>query len=100
MQLSEFKTETVFGVQRRDDNSWDYWIDREKKIAQVRIGPIRDGTDDELREVLDRLQKSEMRGLLLDLRGCPGGLLTPANNVAGLFLAKGIVAYMKTPGKV
>jgi carboxyl-terminal processing protease len=37
--------------------------------------------------------------LLLDLRWCPGGLLTPANNIAGLFLKKGIVAYMKLPGK-
>src|SRR5262249_23251410 len=98
-ERSEFRAETVFGVQRRDDNSWDYWIDRGQRIAQVRIGPIREGTDSELREVLDRLEKAGKRALLLDLRWCPGGLLTPANNIAGLFLDKGIVAYMKLPAK-
>jgi carboxyl-terminal processing protease len=99
LDVGEFHAESVFGVQRLIDNSWYYWLDRDKKIAHVRIGSIRDGTDDDLREALHRLEKEGMRGLLLDLRGCPGGLLTPANNIAGMFLDKGTVAYRKMSGK-
>jgi carboxyl-terminal processing protease len=96
LERSEFKAETVFGIQRHDDNTWDYWIDRERRVAHVRIGTIRDGTDSELREIVQRLEKAGMRALLLDLRWCPGGLLTPANNAAGLFVdSDGIVAFTK-----
>jgi carboxyl-terminal processing protease len=100
LERSEFKAETIFGVQRREDNSWDYWIDRERRIAQVRIGSIWDGTDAELREVIQQLERAGMRALLLDLRWCPGGLLTPADNIAGLFLSKGTVAYKKPQAKM
>ncbi len=42
------------------------------------------------REVADALQKlSPMQGLILDLRGNPGGLLSEAVSVAGDFLQKG-----------
>jgi carboxyl-terminal processing protease len=88
MERSAFKAETVFGVQRHDDNSWSYWIDRDRKIAHVRVGALREATTDDLGSALSNLQKGGMRGLLLDLRGCPGGLLTQAVKTAGLFLDK------------
>src|SRR5262249_29169177 len=31
LERSEFRAETVLGVRRKDDNAWDYFIDREKK---------------------------------------------------------------------
>jgi carboxyl-terminal processing protease len=88
LEVKEFRAETVYGVQRSDDNLWSYWIDRQSKIAQVRIGPIMKDTAEELRDVLSHLQGDGMRGLLLDLRWCPGGLLTEAVGVAELFLGE------------
>jgi carboxyl-terminal processing protease len=87
-EAKQFRAETVYGVQRSDDNSWSYWIDRQNKIAQVRIGPIMKDTANELREVLSHLKGDGMRGLLLDLRWCPGGILTEAVNMAELFLGE------------
>ena len=86
VERGPFHAETVHGIQRLENNQWSYWIDRENKIAQARVGALRNETSDELRQVLTRLQTDGMRGLLLDLRGCPGGLLNEAVNVAGLFL--------------
>jgi carboxyl-terminal processing protease len=95
LQRGEFQAESVYGVMRRDDNSWDYWLDRKRKIAQVRIGPIGSNTADELREVLKKLKADGLRGLLLDLRWCPGGLLQPSLQVAQMFLGRCTVATVK-----
>jgi C-terminal peptidase prc len=98
VERGRFRTETVFGVQRRDDNSWDYWIDRQRRIAQVRLGRLKKESADELRQVLGSLQESGMRGLLLDLRGCPGGLLDESVKSAELFLGRGRIMSAKGRG--
>lgn len=87
-----FKTETVLGVNRRDDNSWNYFLDNKRKIAHVRIGPLTKGTSEDLRAALSQLQNDGLRGLILDLRWCPGGFLTEAVNIAEMFLKDGVVA--------
>jgi carboxyl-terminal processing protease len=91
-----FRPETILGVRRNDDNSWDYWIDRKNRIAQVRVGPLATGTADELRIVLEGLRAEGLRGLLLDLRWCPGGFLKEASGVAELFLGACEVATIKS----
>jgi carboxyl-terminal processing protease len=90
-----FHTETVFGVRRKNNNTWDYWIDPERRIAQIRIGPLREDSAGELREVLAKLSEAGMRGLLLDLRWCPGGLLEQSLESARLLLGKGNIATIK-----
>jgi carboxyl-terminal processing protease len=99
LERGEFRAESVLGVQRRDDNSWDYWIDRDRKIAQVRIGALTTGTVDELSGVLSHLQGAGLRGLLLDLRWCPGGLLKEAVDSAGLFLGECTIVTVRTRGQ-
>jgi carboxyl-terminal processing protease len=94
-----FRPETVLGVARRDDNAWEYFADRERRIAHVRIATLGQGTTDELRGVLDDLKEDGMRGLVLDLRWCPGGFLTEATGVAELFVGEGTLATVKARGK-
>src|SRR5262249_8220681 len=69
-----------------------------KKIANVRIGSMRDDTSDDLRQAIANLQAGGMRGLLLDLRACPGGLLTQAEKIAGLFLPACCIYSTKSRG--
>ena len=91
-----FQAETVQGVTRRDDNSWDYWLDPKKRIAQVRVVTLARHTPAELERVLMRLDGGEgLRGVVLDLRWCPGGWLTSATGVASLFLEDGVIARTK-----
>lgn len=50
-------------------------------------------TGDEVRRALTLLRKSHVRGIVLDLRGNPGGYVEAAQRVVSLFLSHGVVAY-------
>jgi len=47
-------------------------------------------TGQDVEKALKELEKKNVKGLILDLRGNPGGLLSQAIQVADLFLAKGV----------
>jgi carboxyl-terminal processing protease len=59
------------------------------KIGYVRITQFGDGTSDELEAALQKLQSQNMRGLIIDLRWNPGGLLDEAVAVCQKFLPRG-----------
>jgi carboxyl-terminal processing protease len=93
LERTDFTPESLFGVVRKADNSWDYWLDRDRRIAYVRLGPIENDSGDRLSEVLHDL--GEIRGLVFDLRWCPGGYIDPAVQIASTFLDRGRIARMK-----
>lgn len=86
LEPQNFRCESVLGVARQSDNRWDYFIDKENRIAHVRIAALAKGTRDELAHVLSALELAEFRGLILDLRWCPGGMLDEAVGIADLLL--------------
>jgi C-terminal processing protease CtpA/Prc len=94
-----FRPETVLGVRRRDDNSWDYLVDAKQKIAHIRIASVGKYTPSDLRNAVVRLRDDGLRGVILDLRWCPGGLLEEAVDSARLFLPEGVVARVKSRAK-
>jgi carboxyl-terminal processing protease len=57
-------------------------------IAYIHIGRFNETTNDELSEALKKLNEKSLQGLILDLRGNPGGLLQEAVEVADHFLEK------------
>lgn len=71
------------------DKKWDYMIDKENKVAYVRITAFTETTVDELTKVVQELQKEGMQGLVIDLRNNPGGLLESAVKVSSMFLPPG-----------
>jgi carboxyl-terminal processing protease len=83
--------ESVIGDQRMEENlkEWDFMIDKVNKIAYIRITAFTETTVKELTKVVDQLQKDGVRGVILDLRTNPGGLLRAAVEVSELFLPKG-----------
>lgn len=52
-----------------------------------------DKVGDDVHNAIERLERSGMRRLLLDLRDNGGGLVAEAGNIAGEFLPKGAVIY-------
>jgi len=62
-------------------------------IGIVRISSFRTSTTNEFREALARLQTLGIRGLLLDLRGNPGGAFKSALSSADLFLEGGTIVH-------
>lgn len=83
------RMETVVGVSRKPDNTWNYWIDEEKKLAYVRVGSFARHTAEELRKTLKELTSQDLHGLIFDLRFNPGGLLSSAIEVSDLFISEG-----------
>ena len=61
----------------------------EDGIGYARLMRFSENAPTELRETLKKLKEKNISGLILDLRGNPGGLLQEAVGVAELFLKKG-----------
>ncbi|MEY4386085.1 MAG: Carboxy-terminal processing protease CtpA precursor [Verrucomicrobiota bacterium] len=61
----------------------------ENKIGYVRITQFGEKTSDELESALKKLKAQGMRGLVIDLRWNPGGLLDQAVGVCEKFLPRG-----------
>ena len=80
---------SVLGDHREPDDQWDFMIDKDKKIGYVRISSFIQNTADELRKALDQLKEDGVKGLILDLRDNPGGLLSSAVEISDLFLDDG-----------
>ena len=88
---AEIKVDSVIGDQRMKDNlkEWEFTIDPVSKIGYVRIVSFGENTVEDLTRVVDGLQRAGMRGLVLDLRDNPGGLLRAAVETSSLFLPEG-----------
>ena len=69
----------------------------EPGIGYVRLKRFQERTDHQLKEALKQMDRHKLRGLILDLRNNPGGLLDQAVRVADLFLDKGLI--VRTTGK-
>ena len=67
----------------------------EDGIGYVRVTQFGDRTEKEFKEAITTLQEeADLQGLVLDLRNNPGGLLTAAVEVAGLFFDRNeLVVY-------
>ncbi len=86
---------SVLGDVRKPDDHWDFMLDKDKKIGYVRITNFIQNTAGDLKKALDELTAQGMRGLVLDLRDDPGGLLSSAVEVADLFLDEGKIVTTK-----
>jgi carboxyl-terminal processing protease len=73
----------------------------EKGYGYVRISSFQSGTGDALKEALAALKKENggtLKGLVLDLRNNPGGVLNAAVEVSDAFLKSGLIVY--TEGRI
>ena len=73
----------------KDINNERKFIVDEDKIGYVRLTQFGESTAGDLEEALRKLEVEGMKGLVLDLRHNPGGLLEQAIRVSEKFLAKG-----------
>jgi len=90
-QMKEFKlTRSVINVDMvKDINGKKEFPLGENKIGYVRLQQFGEKTSDDLERALNTLKREGMQGLVLDLRGNPGGLLDQAVDVCEKFLPRG-----------
>lgn len=62
-------------------------------IAKVQVTSFSQKTADDLVEVLNQMKQEGMKGLILDLRHNPGGLLDQAINISSLFVPYGEILF-------
>jgi len=70
----------------------------EEGFGYMRITQFQERTANDLERALNDLRKASngiLRGLIIDLRNNPGGLLDQAVEVADLFLEQGLIVYTK-----
>lgn len=93
--------ETVRGWMRNPDDSWNYHVDPQKKIAYLRVGGFSATTEADVEKTLKALVKSgEIKGLVLDLRNNPGGLLPAAVRICDMFIKEGKLVSTKGRGQL
>ncbi len=82
---------------------------KEKDIAYIKINSFSEqaysGTVNELKKIIGEVGKQKIKGIVLDLRNNPGGLLSEAIKVSEIFLDKGqtivsIAGKDKTQNKI
>ncbi len=63
------------------------------EIGYIKINEFDDITVDQFTDALATVKGSDVKGLIIDLRGNPGGSLAAVVNIAGQILPKGVVVY-------
>ncbi len=95
--------DTVLGDKRKSDDAWDFMLDADKKIGYIRITTFSRDTAQDLKKAIEELKGRKLKGLILDLRFNPGGLLTSAVDTCDMFLKEGRIVSTEgrnTPKKV
>jgi carboxyl-terminal processing protease len=88
---------SVMGDRRKanDPKEWDFLLDKESKIGYIRLVNFSKTAAQEMREAVQGLQKQGVKGLIIDLRNNPGGLLRTAVDISDLFLSEGRIVSTK-----
>jgi len=90
---------SVLGDTYGPNHEWNFLLDADKKIGYVRLTYLGQESFSEMQSALEALQRLGMKGLILDLRNGPGGLLSEAVKVADLFLTEGRIVTVKSRGR-
>ncbi len=97
MKRARIEVPSVLGYKRNKENlkEWFFMIDETNKIGYIRIVQFGEKTTSDVRRVLESLQSEGVKGLILDLRDNPGGLLTAAVDISNMFLNSGTIVSTK-----
>ena len=94
------RVESVLGDHRRADGSWHWLLEGESRVALIRITSFGERTAAELDAALaasaaeaaaDAGPDTGLRGIVIDLRGNAGGLVSAAVEVCDRFLDEGVI---------
>lgn len=94
LKRRQINLRSVNGVRRLDDPKglgWDYMLDKDAGVAYIRLTGFNAHSQDELDTALREAKTQGMKGLILDLRNNPGGLLDTAVSTVSTFQRGGRV---------
>ena len=86
----KIEIESIRGWAHKPGGGWDYWIDPVDRIGYVRLSQFIPQSAEDLDAAVKQMQADgPIKGLILDLRFNPGGLLSSAVDVADRFIIDG-----------
>jgi len=93
----EIHVQSVLGDKRQEKNlkEWEFLYDKETKIGYIRLTSFSETATTEMKTALEALEKEGAKGLILDLRNNPGGLLRAAVEISNLFMKEGRIVSTK-----
>jgi C-terminal peptidase prc len=89
------EVETVLGYKRKDDDSWDYFVDTEHKIAYIHLTQFSRNSLYDMDKAVKQLEKQGVKGVILDVRNNPGGYLNVAHDICDLFIDDGLIVSIR-----
>lgn len=81
--------DSILGDRRSQDGGWEFRLEKDPRIAQVRVTTFGNKTTAELESVLTKLVDDGVEGVILDLRDDAGGSLDAAVAICDMFLPAG-----------
>jgi C-terminal processing protease CtpA/Prc len=89
------------GLDQRGNPLWDWWLDAQAGIGYVRLTSFNEDSLDDFMDAIRAMKRERpLNGLVLDLRGNPGGLLKSAVGFTNLFVDRGpIVSVQDRDGR-
>ena len=82
---------SIKGWLHKPGGGWDFTLDKDNGIAYMRMTNFTKETPHELDRAVEQIKDKGGKGIILDLRYNPGGLLTSATEVADKFLKEGVI---------
>lgn len=98
LKRRQIELTSIRGVKRLDvdhGSAWDFMLDQDAGVAYIRLTNFNPDSLNELQNALASAKAGGMRGLILDLRNNPGGLLDVAVGTVSEFIPKGRVVETK-----
>lgn len=95
MTREEVVVPTVRGFGRNADNTWDWFISNDPKIAYMRLTQFTPESFEKVKDSIDEMMKQGMAGLIMDIRFNPGGRLDQAIKIVDLFVESGVIVSTK-----
>ena len=94
----KYDLQSVMGLWRDGEGQWVHFLDDDSEYAYIRIAEFTDRSESELNDAFRGLDNAE--GLILDLRGNPGGPLAAVLAVADMFQFEGTIVHIASRDKV
>jgi carboxyl-terminal processing protease len=87
IKIRSVKGWSKIGLEQDGEPMWDWYIDPSSAIAYMRLTQFTEDSANDMRAAWEEMSESgRPRGLILDLRHNPGGLLTAAVNISNFFV--------------
>ncbi|NMB34186.1 MAG: PDZ domain-containing protein, partial [Clostridium sp.] len=92
IKIESIKTETPYGKKSTEEI-------KDQNIGYIRITEFSDNTYKDFKELIDKYKKENKKGLIIDLRSNPGGLLNSVVQICKEIIPEGPIVHIEGKNK-